>query len=87
MAKKNASEQMRAFIATLPERSISHSEIISGNPAEAIVERARSEGYDLLVMGTHGRTGVQHLLVGSVAEKVVRLAPCPVLTVRVAAAA
>ena len=38
--------------------------------------------YDLVVMGTHGRTGLSHLLMGSVAEKVVRTAPCPVLTYR-----
>ena len=38
--------------------------------------------YSMIVMGTHGRTGLQHVLIGSVAEKVVRLAPCPVLTVR-----
>ncbi len=38
--------------------------------------------FDLIVMGTHGRTGVAHLLLGSVAERLVRTAPCPVLTVR-----
>jgi len=53
-----------------------------GDPATAIVERAASGGYDLLVLGTQGRTGLSHLLLGSVAEKVVRRAPCPVLTVR-----
>ncbi len=53
-----------------------------GDPALAIVERAGSGGYDLLVMGTHGRTGLAHALMGSVAEKVVRRAPCAVLTVR-----
>lgn len=53
-----------------------------GDPAAAIVERAGNGGYDLLVLGTHGRTGLSHVLIGSVAEKVVRRAPCPVLTVR-----
>ena len=53
-----------------------------GDPAAAIVELASSGGYDLLVMGTHGRSGIRHALLGSVAEKVVRRAPCPVLTVR-----
>jgi nucleotide-binding universal stress UspA family protein len=47
-----------------------------------IVEYARGQNIDLIVMGTHGRGGVQHLLMGSVAERVVRTAPCPVLTVR-----
>jgi universal stress protein A len=53
-----------------------------GEPATAIIERAASGAYDLLVLGTHGRTGFSHALLGSVAEKVVRRAPCPVLTVR-----
>jgi nucleotide-binding universal stress UspA family protein len=50
--------------------------------AADIVEYARSEAIDLIVMGTHGRGVLQHLLMGSVAERVVRWAPCPVLTVR-----
>jgi nucleotide-binding universal stress UspA family protein len=53
-----------------------------GHPADAIVRVAQERGADLIVMATHGRTGLQHVLLGSVAEKVVRLAPCPVLTVR-----
>lgn len=48
----------------------------------AIVDEAGSGGHDLLVVGTHGRTGVRRLLLGSVAEHVVRHAPCPVLTVQ-----
>jgi nucleotide-binding universal stress UspA family protein len=52
-----------------------------GAPAQAIVELARTRGFDLIVMGTHGRTGLRRLLIGSVAERVVRLAHCPVLTV------
>jgi universal stress protein A len=55
-----------------------------GDPATAILERAQHGGYDLLVLGTHGRTGLSHLLMGSVAEKVVRRARCAVLTVRTA---
>ena len=57
-------------------------EVTSGHPADAIVRMAQERGADLIVMGTHGRTGIQHVLLGSVAEKVVRFAPCPVLTVR-----
>jgi nucleotide-binding universal stress UspA family protein len=53
-----------------------------GRPALTIVEHARAGKFDLIVMGTHGRTGLGHLLMGSVAEHVVRTAPCPVLTVR-----
>lgn len=54
-----------------------------GDPAAAIVRIAGEGGYDLVVMGTHGHTGLSHLLRGSVAERVVRRAPCPVLTIRV----
>jgi nucleotide-binding universal stress UspA family protein len=54
----------------------------SGSPAFAIVDYARDNGIDLIVMGTHGRGALAHLMMGSVAERVVRLAPCPVLTVR-----
>ena len=57
-------------------------EVVTGHPADAIVRVAEERGADLIVMGTHGRTGLQHVLLGSVTEKVVRLAPCPVLTVR-----
>jgi nucleotide-binding universal stress UspA family protein len=53
-----------------------------GRPAEAIVRFAQEHHVDLIVMATHGRTGLKHVLLGSVAEKVVQLAPCPVLTVR-----
>jgi universal stress protein A len=57
-------------------------EVATGHPADTIVRIAQERRADLIVMGTHGRTGLQHVLLGSVAEKVVRLAPCPVLTVR-----
>ena len=57
-------------------------EVAMGQPAEAIVRIARERKTDLIVMSTHGRTGLQHVLMGSVAEKVVRLAPCPVLTIK-----
>ena len=55
----------------------------AGYVAQSLLERLKSGNYDLVVMGTHGRTGLSHLLLGSVAERVVRLAPCPVLTIRV----
>jgi nucleotide-binding universal stress UspA family protein len=53
-----------------------------GEPAAEIVSFARERGVDLLVLGTHGRTGLEHALMGSIAERVVRRAHCPVLTVR-----
>lgn len=54
-----------------------------GSPAAEIVRYATDQDIDLIVMGTHGRGFVGHALMGSVAEKVVRTAPCPVLTVRI----
>jgi nucleotide-binding universal stress UspA family protein len=63
----------------LPTR---HVLLTSDAPAVAIVDYAGREHIDLIVTGTHGRGGVAHLLMGSVAERVVRTAPCPVLTVR-----
>jgi nucleotide-binding universal stress UspA family protein len=54
----------------------------STSPALTIVDYARETSVDLIVMGTHGRGPMAHLLMGSVAERVVRTAPCPVLTVR-----
>lgn len=56
--------------------------LMQGVPYVEIVRFAREGSYDLIVLSTHGRTGLRHVLLGSVAEKVVRKAPCPVLTVR-----
>ena len=53
-------------------------------PAVEIVEYANENNIDMIVMGTHGRSGISHVLMGSVAEKVVRKSSCPVLTVRYA---
>jgi nucleotide-binding universal stress UspA family protein len=58
----------------------------SGQAPYTIVEYAKALGIDLIVMGTHGRTGLPHPFMGSIAERVVRTAPCPVLTMRDAAA-
>jgi nucleotide-binding universal stress UspA family protein len=58
------------------------STVTSNSPATEIVAYARANAIDLIVMGTHGRRAIAHLVMGSVAERVVRTAPCPVLTVR-----
>ncbi len=63
-----------------------HTQRAIGIPHDEILKFAEEGGYGLIVLGTHGRTGLDHLLIGSVAEKVVRRAPCPVLTVRPRAA-
>ncbi len=56
--------------------------MITGTPFLEIIKTARGKKADLIVLGTHGRTGLDHVLFGSTAEKVVRQAPCPVLSVR-----
>jgi len=56
--------------------------IVDEDAAHGIVEYAKKEDVDLIVLSTHGRTGLEHVLIGSVAEKVVSTAPCPVLTLR-----
>jgi len=53
-----------------------------GSPVESIVSYVVDHGVDLIIIATHGRTGLSHLLLGSVAERIVREAPCPVLTIR-----
>jgi len=55
---------------------------MTGDPAEQIVRAARSKHADLIVVGTHGRTGLNRFFVGSVAQRVIASAPCPVVTVR-----
>jgi nucleotide-binding universal stress UspA family protein len=85
-------DQFRAAARTALERVIHdfalpgitiHPEVVEGFPFDEIVRFAQQKTIDLIVMGTHGHTGLMHLLLGSVAEKVVRRAPCPVLTVRI----
>ena len=56
--------------------------VVHGIPFHEIIETAKTRQVDLIIMGTHGRTSLQYVLLGSVAEKVVRLAPCPVLVAR-----
>lgn len=70
---------------THDDRTVLHARAIvetSDAPAETITAYARTSGIDLIVMGTHGRSAMAQILMGSVAERVVRTAPCPVLTVR-----
>src|SRR5262245_11724747 len=59
-----------------------HPEVREGTPFYEIIQFAKEKSIDLIIMGTHGRGGLAHVLLGSVTEKVVRKAPCPVLTVR-----
>lgn len=64
------------------EAIMATAEMYTGQPASTIVQVAADRAVDLIVLGTHGRQGLAHLIIGSVAEQVVRTAPCPVLTVR-----
>ena len=64
-----------------PEIPVEHV-ILKGNPYLQIIDYAKKSNSDMIVMGTHGRTGLQHLVMGSVAEKVVRYSRVPVLTVK-----
>ena len=78
-AESLALKQLRALV---PDTEAALGVRISASPAHAIVEYARSIHADVIVVGTHGRAGVPRLLMGSVAEHVVRHASCPVLVVR-----
>jgi nucleotide-binding universal stress UspA family protein len=78
-----AQEQLDRIAKELNDRELSTVSVLRpGFASEEIVKLARDRVVDLIVMGTHGLTGIAHLLLGSVAEHVVRHAPCPVLTVR-----
>jgi nucleotide-binding universal stress UspA family protein len=73
--------QLQAIAAANPDVEI-ECRLAENQPAGAILDLARQSGCDMIVMGTHGRTALGRILMGSVAEKVVRHASCPVLTVK-----
>ena len=78
------SRQRLGTLLTDDERKTLRAEtaLLAGNPFLEIIRYAKAHEVDLIVMGTHGRGPIAHMLLGSVAEKVVRKSPCPVLTVR-----
>jgi universal stress protein A len=78
-AGRSAEEELKAWSPNVSRVPLKRC-VIAGPTVASIIERAAA--FDLVVMGTHGRTGISHLLLGSVAERVVRRSPCPVLTVR-----
>jgi nucleotide-binding universal stress UspA family protein len=80
--EKLAREQLEAIAPTHPAMDFCH-RLVEGEPAEEIIRVARELECDLIVMGTYGRTGLARFFTGSVAEEVMRGAPCPVVTVRV----
>jgi len=81
--ESEAQKRMEALLNRVYQEGLEgETVIVQGVPFQIIVDMAESQNADLIVMGTHGRTGLTHALMGSVAEKVVRLAPCPVLVTR-----
>jgi nucleotide-binding universal stress UspA family protein len=82
-ALRDEGETALRELETRPDSVPVETEIRDGSPARQIVDFAAESGCDLIVMGTHGRAGVDRLLLGSVAERVVRSATVPVMTVRV----
>jgi universal stress protein A len=79
---EDAERQLKARLGELPAEFATGSWVRTGHVAAAIVNFAREMDADLIAMGTNGRRGLGHLILGSVAEHVLRHAPCPVLTVR-----
>lgn len=80
-----AEDDARIRLNRIAAESLAHAyqiEVVTGDPAPSIIEVAQEQSADLIVMATHGRTGLSHFFLGSVAERVVRESPIPVMTVR-----
>jgi nucleotide-binding universal stress UspA family protein len=81
--RAEAEESLSRYAKELTDKGIpAETAVCEGYAATVIVEEAARRDADLIVIGTHGRSGFKHLLLGSIAERVVHKAPCPVLTVR-----
>jgi nucleotide-binding universal stress UspA family protein len=81
LIRENAEREMTEFLARVSSGKAFKHRLLTGDPVTAIIGEASKPGYDVLVVGTHGRTGMTKLLLGSVTEKLIRLSPIPVLTV------
>ena len=77
-----AEQQLQEWQNEVAGRAAIKTAVRYGNPFREIVQAANENNIDLIIIGTHGRTGLPHLLVGGTAERIVRLAPCPVMVVR-----
>jgi nucleotide-binding universal stress UspA family protein len=81
--RARAADDLEKILVRLQDAGISAEyDAAPGSPEEVVLRLADDKEVDLIVMGTHGRTGLTHVLLGSVAERVVRAASCPVLTVK-----
>jgi universal stress protein A len=80
---ENAEKDMAEFLASLslPSDVVVTHRLCSGEPASTLIAELKQRKHDLVILSTHGRTGLLHLLLGSVAEKLIRFSPVPVLTV------
>ena len=89
VSARNRVEERRRLLAKFLKESFTEwiptikirQEVDVGSPYKRIVDKAAEEGVDIIVMSTQGRTGLLHMLIGSVTERTVRLATCPVLTI------
>ena len=81
--REQAERAVEDAAAALPDDVTIERHVESGVPHTEILDHADDAGIDLIVMGTHGRTGIDHYLIGSIAERVVRQSPVPVVTVRI----
>ena len=83
LVQATAEREMNEFLAeaSLPSRVSVHHRVVGGDAARRILEALQSGSFDLIVIGTHGRSGLQKWAIGSVAERVVRLSPVPVVAV------
>jgi len=79
---ERAEQAIETTVAALPAERRVETAVVEGVPKTAILDYIDDEGMDMVVMGTHGRTGLDHYLIGRVAGKVVRRSPVPVVTVR-----
>ena len=82
LIRESAERDMTEFLADValpPTLSLTH-RLLSGEPASTLVSELKQGNHDLVIVGTHGRTGLSHMLLGSIAEKLIRLSPVPVLT-------
>lgn len=81
--EKHIQDQVENDFEKVLKQNVPAKKVIrTGVPFVEIIDYAKSESIDLIVMGTHGRSGIEHILIGNVAEKVVRKSPCPVMTIR-----